>query len=300
MASPRYCAWNTSSDTYSDNGEAYTESPLGVLQTGQGFFVQAKTGASTLVFNNSQRVADTANQFFRTSASVATSATTIESNRIWLNMTNATAGFSQSVVGYFTNATVGVDDFDSKFFNDGPIAFTSIIANADYVIQGRPVPFDANDVVPMKYIVATAGDYAIAIDHVDGLFSGGSQIVYVRDNLTNTIHDLNSGAYTFTSAAGTFDTRFEIIYQMPLHVGNPTFNTNQVVIYKNEVNDIVINSGNVIMASVKVFDIRGRLLVEKKGLNTSQTTMSVGVANEVLLVQITSVDGERVTKKVVR
>ena len=87
---------------------------------------------------------------------------------------------------------------------------------------------------------------------------------------------------------------------MPLHVDNPIFNTNQVVIYKNEVNDFVINSGNVIMASVKVFDIRGRLLVEKKGVNASQTTMSVGAANEVLLVQITSVDGEIVTKKVVR
>ena len=299
-ASPSYCSWNTASNTFGDNGEAYTDSPLGVIQTGQGFFVQAKTGATNLVFNNGQRIGNNANQFFRTSESAATNPTTIEANRIWLNMTGATSGFSQSVVGYFTNATIGVDDFDSKYFNDGPIAFTSTIANQDYVIQGRAVPFDVSDVVPMKYKVTTAGDYTITIDHVDGLFAGGSQAVYLRDNVTGTINDLNTGAYTFTSAAGTFDSRFEILYQMPLHVDTPTFNANQVVIYKNEVNDLVINSGNVMMTSVKIFDIRGRLLVEKKGINASQTNMNVSLANEVLLVQITSVDGAMVTKKVVR
>ena len=72
------------------------------------------------------------------------------------------------------------------------------------------------------------------------------------------------------------------------------------MIYKNEVNEFVINSGNVIMASVKVFDIRGRLLLERKNINASQTTMNVGMTNEVLLVQITSEDGVVVTKKVVR
>jgi hypothetical protein len=295
-ASDSYCSWNTATSTFSDNGEAYTENPNGIIQTGQGFFVQAKTGASTLVFNNAQRIGDNANQFFR---SPANETTTIEANRIWLNMTGATGGFSQSVVGYFTNGTLGADDTDSRYFNDGPIALTSTIANQDYVIQGRPVPFDANDVVPMKYKVTTAGSYTITIDHVDGLFSAGQEI-FLRDNLTTTVHTLTNGAYTFTSDAGTFASRFEVVYQQALGVDNPTFNVNQVIIYKNEVNEFVINSGNVIMASVKVFDIRGRLLLEHKGINASQTTITVGMANEVLLVQVTSEDGVVVTKKVVR
>jgi hypothetical protein len=54
------------------------------------------------------------------------------------------------------------------------------------------------------------------------------------------------------------------------------------------------------MASVKVFDIRGRLLLERNNINASQTNMTVGMANEVLLVQITSEDGVVVIKKVVR
>jgi hypothetical protein len=73
-----------------------------------------------------------------------------------------------------------------------------------------------------------------------------------------------------------------------------------VIVYKNELNDFVINAGTTIMASVKVFDIRGRLLLERNNINASQTTMTVGMANEVLLVQITSEDGVVVSKKVVK
>jgi hypothetical protein len=54
------------------------------------------------------------------------------------------------------------------------------------------------------------------------------------------------------------------------------------------------------MESVKVFDVRGRLLVEQKGINAAQTTISGGLANEVLLLQITDIEGTVVTKKVIR
>ncbi|MBM6499937.1 T9SS sorting signal type C domain-containing protein [Flavobacterium macrobrachii] len=295
-ASPSYCTWNTATSTYGDNGQAYTENPAGVIQTGQGFFVRAKVGATTIAFNNGQRIGNNANQFFRTPEN---SLTTIEANRIWLNMTGATAGFSQSVVGYFSNSELGLDDTDSRFFNDGPISLTTTIAGEDYVIQGRPLPFDATDVVPMKYKVTTAGIYTIAIDHVDGLFITGQEI-FLRDNLNAVVHNLTAGAYTFTSDAGTFNNRFEVVYQSQLAVDDQIFNSNQVIIYKNEINDFVINSGNVIIANVKVFDVRGRLLQEHRNVNASQTTISVGLANEMLLIQITSKDDVTVVKKVVR
>jgi hypothetical protein len=90
------------------------------------------------------------------------------------------------------------------------------------------------------------------------------------------------------------------VYQSQLAVDDQIFNSNQVIIYKNEINDFVINSGNVIIANVKVFDVRGRLLQEHRNVNASQTTISVGLANEMLLIQITSKDDVTVVKKVVR
>ena len=68
----------------------------------------------------------------------------------------------------------------------------------------------------MKFKVLTSGTYSILIDHAEGIFSSGSQAIYVKDNLSNTYHNLSTGAYTFTSDAGTFANRFEIVYQTAL------------------------------------------------------------------------------------
>jgi trimeric autotransporter adhesin len=217
-----------------------------------------------------------------------------------LNLTGATNEFSQMVVGYFTNATQGADEFDSKYFNDGAVALNTKIGSTEYVIQGRALPFQQADVVPLNFKVTNAGTYTFTIDHVDGLFTAGAQDIFIKDNLNGTYNNLNTSAYTFTSDAGTFADRFEIVYQSPLGVGSPIFNANQVIVYKNGVNDFVINTGNIVMSTVKVFDIRGRLLSDKKEINASQTTITAGQTNEVLLIQITSQDGVVVTKKVIR
>ena len=294
--SPSYCSYNIVSGIYADNGEAYTENPNGVIQIGQGFLAQAKPGATTVVFDNNQRIANNANQIFRNSNSDS-STTTIESNNFWLNMTGAPTEFSQTVIGYHTNATQGIDDYDSLYFNDGAIAFTSIVNGQDLVIQGRVAPFNASDVVPMKYKVLSAGTYSIVIDHAEGIFSSGDQPIYVKDNLSNSYHNLSTGAYTFTSDAGTFTNRFEIVYQTALSNDVADFAPNSVTLF-NQNNIININSGNTTMETVKVFDIRGRLLVEKKNIIASVTQINVPTTNQVLIVEITSVEGIKVVKKV--
>ncbi|MGL2966866.1 beta strand repeat-containing protein [Flavobacterium sp. XGLA_31] len=292
--SPSYCTWTLGG--FVSNGEAQVFDPNDIIQTGQGFFVEG-TGSGTVNFDNTMRLDNHTDQFFKNSN---TTSAAVERNRIWLNATNSSGLFSQAMVGYMTNATQGVDaTIDGKYINDGDIALTSLIDATPYAIQGRALPFDATDVVPLSFKANAAGNYTIALDHVDGLFTG-SQEIYLRDNTTQTIHDLRAGSYNFASEAGSFTSRFELLYQMPLGVTNPVFNANQVVIYKNQTNDFVINSGNVTMATVKVFDLRGRLLVEKKGVNATQTTIGAGLANEVLLVQITSEDGITITKKVMR
>ena len=261
-SSPSYCSYNIVSAVYADNGEAYTENPNGVIQIGQGFLAQAKPGATEVVFDNNQRIANNANQIFR-SSNGDSNTTNVENNVFWLNMTGAPSEFSQTVIGYYTNATQGIDDFDSPYFNDGAIAFTSTVNQQDLVIQGRVAPFNATDVVPMKYKVLNSGTYSILIDHAEGIFSSGSQAIYVKDNLSNTYHNLSSGAYSFTSDAGTFANRFEIVYQTALSNDVVDFTPNNVTLF-NQNNILNINSGNTSMDTVKVFDIRGRLLVERK------------------------------------
>lgn len=289
-ASQSYCTWTTGG--FVSNGEAQVYDPNDVIQTGQGFFVEANGSGTSLSFDNSMRIDDHANQFFRT-------ANAVERNRIWLNVTNDAGLFCQTMIGYIENATNGFDNsIDGRYINDGEIALTTTIDNVDYVIQGKALPFDATDVVPLKLMVTTAGNYTIGLDHVDGLFSA-SQDIFLRDNQTGFVQDLKAGSYTFTSDAGTFAARFDVIYQSPLGVENPSLN-NQLVVYNNGVGEFVVNSGSIEMKSIKVFDLRGRLLNVFDNINSAQTKVSGGNANGVLLLQITSTDGAVVTKKVIR
>lgn len=275
--------------TSANAGDPNSIVPNGIIQVGQGFI--ARSTSTTLSFNNQMRVADNAGQFFRTSAT--------ERNRIWVNLTNADGVFSQTMISYMTGATQGVDPaIDGLYFNDSQLALTSLIGTTEYAIQGRALPFTGTDVVPMGFKVLAAGNYTIGLDHMDGLFLDPSQPIFLRDNLTNSEHDLRLGNYTFASEAGVFNGRFEIIYQTTLGTAAPIFAAGQVIVYK-QAQDLVINTGNAKMASVKVYDLRGRLLAEKQNINASETRIFAGHTNQVLVVKVLSDDNKEVTKKVV-
>jgi hypothetical protein len=283
-----YCQWNDG--LFQSNNESQVANPNGIIRTGQGFFVQATGAGTALVFNNGQRRSDVSNQFFRQG---------MTQDVYWLNLTNTSGLFSQTVVSYKEYATNGVDRYDGKNIGAATMSLASTIDGVEFGIQGK-ASFVDTDVVPLSFKVATAGNYTIAIDHTLGLFNG-SQAIYLKDKMLQTIHNLTAGAYVFTTDSGTFTDRFEVVYrESALGVDNPNFTANQVVIYKDESNQIVVNTGTIIMNTIRVFDVRGRLLTTKNSINASQTSLQVDVATQVLLVQVTSVDGETVTKKVIR
>lgn len=287
--SPTYCTW-TPLGGFVTNGQDEAVDPNDVIQIGQGFIVEALDNASTVVFDDSMRVGNHNNQFFRT--------TTEEKNRIWLNLTsNASGAFSQALIGYIVGATDGVDNgIDGRYNNDGEVALASIIDSNPYTIQGRSLPFHPSDIVSLRFKATNAGSYTLTIDHVDGLFSA-SQDIFVKDNLTNSIHDLRASSYNFVSDPGTFDTRFEIVFQNALALNPSLFIVGNVIIHKQN-QELLINTGAIKMSRVKVFDISGRLLVEKSNIENNETSFFVGEKNQVVLVQITSLNNETITKVV--
>lgn len=284
-----YCTYTGS--TFTTNGNAQAANPNGIIQTGQGFFVEANGTGTALLFKNSQRVSNTAGQFFRTN-------NVIENNRIWLNATNTSGAFSQMAVGYMTDATPNVDSLDGKYINDSPFALTSLIGSEEFTIQGRALPFSTSDSIPLGFKTDAAGNYTIAIDHVDGLFSSG-QAIYLKDNLLNTVTELSAGSYSFASAVGTFNSRFELVFQRVLGNNNPEFTSNNVVAF-NDHGDIKINSGSTVMDQVRVYDLQGRLLVEKKQINATETSVTTTAVNQILLLEITGANGIKVTKKMIQ
>jgi hypothetical protein len=286
----------TSYATYTLAGGSGTEpstlggiTPNGTIQVGQGFI--AKSTSTTLKFTNTMRTANNSNQIMKTKA--------IERNRVWVNLTNSAGAFSQMMVAYMSGATQDIDAaIDGRYFNDSQMALNSLINSEEFAIQGRALPFDGTDIVPLAFKTNLAGDYTIAIDHVDGLFSG-SQDVFLKDNNTGMETNLKAGAYTFTAAAGVDNARFSLKYQRTLGVNSTVFNDDSVTIHKNK-GTLYVNSGAMTINNIKVFDIQGRLIVEQKNVKSNTATIKdLKATQQVLIVKITSQDNKVVSKKVV-
>ncbi|WP_290839089.1 GEVED domain-containing protein [Flavobacterium sp.] len=288
------------------SGSANTNAPTKNIAAGNGFFATIAS-AGSITYNNGMRLAGFNDNFYRPasadldfSKTVAPVELELERNRIWLNITNAGGAFSQSLVGYVTNGTYGMDrDFDGAVLgSSNPVYLYSIVETNKLAIQGRALPFDNNDQVPLGYKANNAGEYTITMPDFDGLFLNENQDIYLKDLVLDVTHDLKAGPYTFTTTAGEFQNRFVIVYNNQ-QLSAPVFNENSVVVYKNN-GTIYINTGNMTMEDVKIFDTRGRLILEKKGVQSTETQISnLGAAEQVLIIQVTSVDNVTVSKKIV-
>ncbi|WP_306353273.1 hypothetical protein [Flavobacterium sp. '19STA2R22 D10 B1'] len=296
VAASNYATYTTAGGTKtSSDGEI----PNGIIQTGQGFFVNSMANNTTAVFENTMRLANTENQFFRTENSLLQTDDVVERNRIWLNLSNTDGAFSQVLVSYMTGATQGVDNgIDGKTFGSVGSTLYTILDNAAYTIQGRSLPFVDSDIVPLGFKAATAGNYTITLDSFDGLFTGG-QTIYINDKLTNVVHNIKSGPYTFTSAQGTFENRFEILYDETLGIEEPSTVKNQIIIYKQ--NDFLnIHSGTAIMANVKIYDTKGSLIYQKENINANTVVIDqLRTERQVIIVKITTREQIVVTRKAV-
>ena len=176
--------------------------------------------------------------------------------------------------------------------------YTIVDANK-LAIQGRQYPFNNTDIVPFAYKVAAAGQYTISINKKEGEFETG-QTIYLFDTTTNQYHDLTAGDFTFTSAAGTFENRFEVRYtNETLGVENPIASNSDIVVYKNG-NQIAVKATNFTIADMQVYDITGKLLFNKKGIDNNEfSTSSLNVATQVVVVKVTLDGGQTISKKVI-
>ncbi|AWM14260.1 hypothetical protein DI487_10610 [Flavobacterium sediminis] len=269
----------------------------GYIGAGQGFFVLMNDAASTnetVIFNNSMRSNVNRNdQFYRASQSQIN-----ERHRIWLKMISPTGQSSDALVGYATGAAT---NFDPKF--DAPamdiktnFELYSIADTKKLAIQGRALPFDLDDTIPLGITIPQNGSYTIAISNIDGIFN--SQDIYLEDLSLGIIHDLKVSPYSFSSNSGTFDNRFILRFTNSL-LSTETFNSleNDVKIFATE-NTLRIEAPENIQ-SVVVYDILGKTLFTGKYSETSISIHSILKTNNTILVKTVLADGTIINKKVI-
>jgi len=286
-------AGGTAATGNAEGGPLLTNEPNGTIQVGQGFIVKALQGGEKTLFTNDVRLHDATSPFYRNSNA-------IERHRMWFNLSTPEGLTYNSLVAYMEGATNNEDAaIDGKRFNNANDGFYSVINNGQYAIQGRVLPFDVQDEVAMGYTANNAGNYTITLAKTDGLFLQ-EQPIYIKDNVTGTIHNVKEGAYTFVTEAGTFNDRFTIVYtEAPaMSVNDNTFTANNVVVYKQG-NALTINTGKVNMTDVTIHDIQGRVVYNANNLKANETVINdIQSQHQVLIVQVNTPQG-KVSKKIV-
>ena len=275
--------------------------PNGTIQVGQGFIVAAQNTANPIAsFTNDLRVDNNSNQIFRSNFGLPYSIQSeMERHRIWLNLTNEAGFFSQMMVGYISSATNEVDQLiDGKYIGDSQTALLSSINNEEYVIQGKALPFEVTDVVPLVFKTSTQGNYMITLATVDGLFEEG-QLIYLRDNLAGIVHDLNTNSYSFYSDSGVFKERFEIIYEdVTLGVDNPQLSNSLLIATGNQ--QIELRSTAELIQKIQVYDVLGRKLFQHDAIQ-NQLFVVPGLLpqNQSLFIKVEMNNGQTITKKII-
>lgn len=271
--------------------------PTGKIASGQGFFIQGlTTGQAT--FNNSMRVEKLNLNFFKSSST--TNTTLIEKHRFWLNFSNTQGAFKQMLVGYIQGATNELDrSFDGEVLEgESAISLYSLVDTKMLSIQGRALPFDLNDIVPLGYSTTIDGDFQINLDNFDGLMD--TQDIFLEDKLLNITQNLKLAPYDFNTAVGTFNDRFQIRFTNTA-LSNNQFLTdeNNVIVYlKDKKINVISSTEN--LKTILIYDMQGRKVSENNNLNNKEFNISNVVSgHQTLLIKIVLENGNVVTKKIV-
>lgn len=270
----------------------------GKIGAGQAFFVimnDGAAGSSTVTFNNSLRSDNHDNsQFYRTSSQ--STIENLEKNRIWLSLVDANNVAATTLVGYIENATNDEDRmFDGACKPGVELGIYSKIEDKTMLIQGRALPFNSSDTVPVGVTIPSNGMYNIAINQVDGLFEGDTQDIYLEDTVENTIHDLKQAPYSFNATVGNYPNRFILRYTTNALAVND-LNIEKVFAFITQ-QTIHIQAESAIK-NVTVYDVSGKAIITLKGDGTSNKIENAfPYANGVYIAKIKLENGTTISKK---
>lgn len=288
--------------------------PTRFIASGQGFFISMANNATALggtiktsdiTFSNAMRVTGDNEQFFKTSEFG-----TLE-NKIWINLTSNNGVFNQVLVGYVNGAT---DDDDgmyydaSKNLSSGANSIIYTLVNSEtnlkLAIQGKcPASLDVDEVIPLGFYTSInqATTYNLSIADLKGDFMTANTIFLV-DNLTGDIHNLNLSNYSFTSQTGEFNTRFEIRFKDPsLSIIESEMNPIELTIVELNDGRLKFSVGrNLNIKAVQILDILGRTLYNLKGNSPTEIYDLPNLSQATYMAKVIFSNGQVLTKRAIK
>lgn len=277
---------------------------------GQGFMVAGATGGSITLKNDYRVFAKEGNysQFEKaTNTAVSSTAETTIGNevetipQIRLNTTFNNQYTSQLALAFTMEATDQVDrgiDAKSPVDPTVPNDVYFVLDNDRYVIQG--VPFDVEKRIPLGIKSVAGGTYKFDASMV--LNFEENQPIFIYDAQDGIYHDVRNDSYEVTVPAGVSNNRFEMTFKNSALSSPITAAAGFTILQNNQAQLLTIsNPKRVEIASVKLFDLNGKLLLDHKNLEVSErySYSTSGLSEAVYLVQVITRDNHKVNQKVI-
>lgn len=264
----------------------------GRIPSAQGFLVRILPDATNptttaktanITFNNCMRLNGENSVFYKNSP------TSIDKFKI--NMTGDNGVFSQILVGYLPEGTLGYDrGFDAGRNSVSTAQFYSILENDGrrLSINARPSFYDT-DVVPVGISKSNANmeTFNFSLAEQEGVFNTPNITVHLHDKLTNAFHNLSAGDFSFSTSSKNINDRFEIVYKNTAINDEVIEITTRASLINNVLN---VNSSNEIK-NIQLFDLAGRLVQSYESLNLKEFNTEFNHSESVYIANINFTNG---------
>ena len=270
-----------------------TPSFNGKIASGQGFKVKSLIASGTATFNNCMRLTTDNNQFYRIGDAASI-------DRYKINMTGDNGVFSQILVGYTPETTIGYDRMFDATRNSVSTAQVYTYLDGTTTRLGtnaRPTFVDTDKIdLGMLKNNTTPETFVFTIIEKEGIFNSEAVTVYLHDKIQDTFHNFNEGSFSFTTDALRVNDRFELVYRTNDVLTNPDFAAPETFIVLQ--NHTFTVSSTQSISSINIYDVTGRI-IEKYSVNKNTFESIFNHAQGVYISKVMYSNGAVESKKLI-
>tara|TARA_R110002049_G_scaffold37208_1_gene117535 strand:- start:95688 stop:100307 length:4620 start_codon:yes stop_codon:yes gene_type:complete len=301
----------------SQNG---TITPSKYLPVGQGFIVEI-VADGIVKFNNGQRVfikESDADGSYNNGASFFKSSN-VKSKNTTSNETAEANPMQKIRLEFYAvsgpktrrELLLGFSEITSDAFDYGYDAECTESNNNDFNLnfEGKNMnlqaygPITGDKVVPLNFKSSGNNTFEIKISDLENIEEG--QEIYLKDNLTGEYFDLTTkNAYKFSSKAGKFNKRFEMVFQsesQTLSAEASNYSEN-FIYYQSSLNTLFAKKLNASVTKLAIISMTGQTVLEFKDVSPQTLNNGLSISNVAAGAYVAwfrTDDGQVLTKKLI-
>ncbi|MGL2966488.1 T9SS type A sorting domain-containing protein [Flavobacterium sp. XGLA_31] len=275
---------------------------------GQGFMVKGSSNG-TLTLKNAYRTYKLEGNYSQFEKNASSSSYDVNQStngveaipQIRLNTVMNSQYTNQIALAFVSQATDGVDrgiDAKSPVEENVPNDVYFVLDNDRYVIQG--VKFDVDKRIKLGVKATNMTTFKFNASMV--LNFDESQPIYIYDAQDGLYHDVKNASYEVMLPTGVYNNRFELTFKNAALSLNENSTSNLTLFQNNGAQLLTVsNPGLLEIKSIKLYDLNGKLLLDKEqlGVHSDYKFSTIGLADAVYLTEVTTTDNQKTVQKII-